>query len=895
MSNIQTAYRAGYQSVFALKIEGIPHLFVERIPVRHDSTAAPSAATGYTTATTHAALVIDQDASISSDIDRKSGIGKGKGLAFRLLLEELPAGLFQRQTVVHKLMADVDDAATSLTVGTLPAETAPYKIHIGNEAWQVDSESGSSAPYTLSWAAANRGKYGPKYYHDRDSPTSYHYLTVGGSNLWRGRQVWLYEHILDRSGRMLDSQWLAGTYYREIWHGTIDEPPIPTGHTMEIRCQMYLRKLGREVGYTTKWDVARVQTDAWGGWLSGPAWVAHRSQYVIVRGNFTESSTAYDFEVHVGQYDSPTGTTKRDRIYEGPAGPTKWHNWFVDRLAHELGNLSGSWAGTKDIIDSIAWIDQAESLGALGSNAYSVRYTFDWAAGITMNKLVFIAPETGGFPWYRPGATEMGAYNRLTVLMREHWDESNCLPWLALRSNQGEGINDQTVIANGVGILEGTNGVQEVVRWGEARTGGGTASDAATVLDSNETMVFVEILERGVNGGDLADMMNPEQGQVSLATGTAYVGQFGPAMLTMMESSGGGHLGSYDTLGTGLGLAVSSGDIDEASITGLDIGEMPVAMVKEGTAKFADIFGGWLVLVNRCLVAYQTGTEVKIKAVDFSTAAANDRNKTQTVVEAGDVIMERINPALVVEKPNELKIETKTAAKKAPTVTVRDIPRIQHEGVQAWSLKAPGAPLNFAISHARAIMEGADGNGVMELTLAPWVDLGGPGDVVNLKVAHPVNFDWTTGTAGAAQVGGRVLSWSRSLLNNTQKVKLLIAGLGIPAPILAPTLTVTASDTVNKRITVSTAAEASPESWFEAGEKLVLYMPGNEGSMMTEYTIASINTTNNRITLTALSADWATAIAAGYPVRATWPVYANGSVGQRTFMYNSNSYQWANE
>ena len=65
--------------------------------------------------------------------------------------------------------------------------------------------------------------------------------------------------------------------------------------------------------------------------------------------------------------------------------------------------------------------------------------------------------------------------------------------------------------------------------------------------------------------------------------------------------------------------------------------------------------------------------------------------------------------------------------------------------------------------------------------------------------------------------------------------------------------------------------------------------------MMTEYTIASIDTTNNRITLTALSADWATAIGAGYPVRATWPIYANGSTGQRTFMYNSNSYQWANE
>ena len=921
MTDIATAFKAGYSSVYALKVEGVPYLFTEKVPLRSDSTAFPTLPTGFEGSKVYDCLTIDKDSTISSDIDRKTGIGRAKGCNFRLIIDRLPfvpetsirVGLFGGEPGTTGLLtADVAHGDTSMQVAENPSETAPYFVSVGPETWKVDSDSGTD-PTTLTWSSSNRGVYGPKYTHSKDSMSTYSYYRINTLRHWRGRQVWLWEHVVDREGRMLDTQWLTGTYAREVWQGYINEPPVPIGHSIELRCNALIRRCGSPVGYTSKWNVvtSSTQTGTGDGYHVGPpfkhnpCWVSDPDQWFVISGSFTESGSTYSFYETFYDTIGAGGTTKRRMAYEG----SSWHAWWsnmVLEIKNRFQNLtSADYPGTKNIVDDVEYIDVTNiSLASIDwTDTLMVVLLFDPASGFTINNLTLSVPQSVVAPGHMEAGTQYnvggltsiyggGSKHAVFFRWRGKYADPQMLPLLVLRHNQGQGAFDQGLITNGVGILEGRDGKKEVIRWDNMYTvdaNSVTLSD--TEFNGQPNDIMIRVAQRDLNGKGTAELFDVET--ATLVTGTSYTGELYKAMLTMLQSSGSGLRGDYDTLGVGFGLNIDDGDLELESFSSIPNGTLQVDITKEGENNFQQLFGGWLVLNNRCLTQVQTGGYVKLRAAPFSGVSPHDRDPSQTEISISDCFLEKVAPQLPLERPNQVKVTTSSFEEESPDVILRDIPRVLVEGIIGWDVSAPGMDPAMAAAKAQQIIQDGDGDGILKIDVAPWIDVQ-PGDKVNLKVAHPMVYDWANGSVAATQIGARVIGWGRDLATNVITLKLLVRGAFEPPQLLCPTVIITASNTGTKTITLSTSAEANPEGWFVAGEKIVLYTPGYEGTNMAEYTIATggVNATNHTITTTALDATWATQIAAGNPVYATYPVYANASATQKLFTYNNDESTW---
>ena len=106
---LKNTFKRGYSSVYFLMVEGIPYTFVEKEPLRVDADSSPSAASGRTTVK---GLIVDQSPTISMEVDRKAGIGRGASVTFTLGYKDLErAGvlddIFARATLQTEITADV--------------------------------------------------------------------------------------------------------------------------------------------------------------------------------------------------------------------------------------------------------------------------------------------------------------------------------------------------------------------------------------------------------------------------------------------------------------------------------------------------------------------------------------------------------------------------------------------------------------------------------------------------------------------------------------------------------------------------------------------------------------------------------------------------------------------
>ena len=859
-----------------MQIEGIPWLFVEKIPKRATATAEPANFTNYTTSKgggTVAGLVLDGE-KVGQEMDRKKGIGRARSVSFRLAYSPLEGqgiidDLFQKPSLYSDIAADIDSAATSFTATAVGGGWSAGGVYLGSEYIYAGGVSHSEP--TTTFSSLTRGSWGDKYDHESGSFTASRQAT-DRPNVWRGRMVTIWECMVNPEGRSLFDQWLVGDYCRQIFKGTLDASPIPGSVGFEFTAQSLIRKLTQKMGFTSRWSVRH-------------------------------SAVPKDSKTETFDQATPEGETKKIHtapVLYVPADAYKVHfniklsdstnqNIEAGLAASTTFDTLGKWSAS--IAQNMVSQTSSKLTGGdsyqTSSAAYFLFGVADAGSGVTLEPESKAQVFGSTCPYFleknqesfssKTGDASAPA-NQFVLKTNWDWSGTGSKPWLVIYNDQAASFQDYTLPSSGYAVAE-FDGVKELLKF-----------EQATTIGDNKA-IFIS--ERGLNGGDT---VNLAAAGMNLTLVTGAQGTLKEAALKLLQSSGTGERGSYDTLGLGMGYGIDDGHIDEDSFStggddesnlGLRYADRDVAAITDKAGSLEDSLGGWVALGLSCLVERRSpGGTMRIAAVKHEIYEAPARDPSVVTITAADILIKGVTPVEVVESPNEVLVNTKSfTTGETPTVLVRSIPEMVREGVRNWNMKAPGLDREDAYFAAQDLIALGSGQYAISLTLGPWVDLQ-VGDLCVLEMnSHRGTFDFDAGTVGTTSISARCVGLERDLVSLEQQARFLMYGHTLPASIYCPTVTVTAHDHGARTITL----ESSESSWFVATETIRLFNPGREElgtPEVQDVVISSIS--GDVLTLADAPESWV----ANNTTRATYPIYASASTTQRGFFFFASSYRW---
>ena len=852
-----------------MQIEGIPWLFVEKIPKRATATAEPSNAANYTAAYgggTVAGLVVDGEKA-GQEIDRKKGIGRSRNLSFSLAYSPLEGSgivddLFQKPSLLSDVAADIDSAATSFTATAVGGGWSAGGVYIGSE--YIWAAGVSHSEPTTTFSSLTRGHWGDKYDH-KAQDLSVSRLATDRPNLWRGRMVTLWECAVNPEGRSLFDQWLAGDYCRQVFKGTLDASPAPGSYGFRFTASSLIRKLTKKMGFSGVWHVRHsgvpkdssvTEQDAIDG-------VFYTAPALYVPAHF------YNLDFHIKLSDSTDLSIK------------------AKNATSLIYNTLGDWASavSSNLISQSSSKLTNPSSYQTSKAAYFLFNVADAGSGVTLSSESKVSITGNDSPYFlqpnqqayaKKTANSANISNQFKLLARWDWSDQACKPWLVLQNFQAKTLQDYALPSSGYAIAE-LAGNKELIKF-----------EQTTAVDDFH-VVFIS--GRGLNNTTPVNLADPGV-QIKLATGEH--GSLHDVSLKLLESSGTGERGTYDTLGQGMGYGIDDGHIDETSfdtgssgdpVEGVSFGDRVLTAIDDTNSSFEGALGGWFTLAGNCVVERRNSSGVlQLCAVKHQVYQVKARDPSVVTITASDILLKGVEPVEVVESPNEVMVDSKSFSNgEAPDMLVRSVPEMVREGVRSWNIKAPGMHLEDAYNAGSDLIALGAGQFAIKLTLGPWVDLQ-VGDMCILEMnSHRATFDFDAGTVGTTSTSARCVGMERDLVTLEQKATFLIYGHTLPASVYCPTTTVTAHSGSTVTVTAGQAA------WFAATETIRLFNPGREELGTPEIADITINSiSGNVITMGSAAPAWV----ANGTTRATYPRYSIASATQRGFFFFSALYRW---
>jgi len=738
--------------VLALEIEGIMRPLAEWLPKRCTANTPPASPSGWDAAVP--ALLFDDNAAISIEVDADLGFGRGDALEFALSWEVLEAyGLtaewFSLPTKRARLVADVGAADTMFDVTGGEAFAPDSWAYIGRETVRV------STPMYVTRAAV-------PYRYKASSPTTFGIVT-DKPVVWMKRDVTLHLHVLTPEGRMLDEQWFEGTFHRILWRGQLDEQPKPDTFGMKFRALPLVRKPGEKLGHELAVEVVVPDpADDW-NFAQHPI-VSTPEATLTIEGEYSGGGGG-TFAVTVAANATRTVSTMQEwcegiqAALETALAGEPWYQ--ANTLEVGLSGLvsTGNW--TRPVLPG--WL--------------LIRIPFDAGGGYEVTTMSVLVP--AGTYWLAPCQRE-GRNTGRSWIFYEGWPAVQLTypvgSWLPVVQTSGEGYADVTVPDGGVAVLE-VDGQRELVRWDEV---------ASTSEAPNENVRLLHITQRGVAGTPVVDLSaGAELKFVSGDNGT-------PAAVTLrlLQSSGTGLRGDYDTLGLGLGLGIPSAWIDEESFTSrLELNEESVAIFSDGKTSLEELVGGWFALQGLCVVqrtpppsvvGWEDRYELAVVRVDPSSLPASGVGARQSFIEldASDLEMGTVGVPDSIEAPTEVRVSRSGVDRDRPDVMPQDVPAIQALGQVTKEFSAPGMSAQAASDAAWSRIAAGFGKQAIELGVMPWLRIYlQPGDMVKITAAHPATYDWRTGTRAPSSIAAVVRGQKLWLKTHRLSVTFALAGL----------------------------------------------------------------------------------------------------------------------
>ena len=833
----ETLIKRGYRVHYSATIEGIPYLFTEQTVRRVDAATEAAVPADYASAVD--ALWIADGTTIGIEVDREKGVARGDAWDLTLGWQALEdAGLlddlFRRPTAVTILTADLDSAATTITVDDTAGMTGLTYLYLGRECVTFSGTGGSPPAATFTgasrgvaaWHAGNEG-----YDYLANSPGTYGQV-ASHPQVWRGRWVELHGHLVSPEGRMVASTYCTGDYHRVVWRGYIDAVPRPGKAGMVLRCLPLVRLLGSEVGFSIEAEVMAPEGDGAAGVHEWPVYVTPGATVGL---SMTYNSGGGDSFTTV---EAPAFTA----VDQMPLG-----QWVYQLTADLLTAISGEpW-----YVGATVQIGYPPGVAAV----VYVNVFFDAATyAVTEAQMT----SAGGAYWMGQGqfpGVQLGSALLFTLPVTL-LGAGAVGGWLPVKQSSGEAWQDTAIPSAGLGILEGDES-KEVVRWDS--------------IDSTLTpIILLHIAQRQVGGTPLVAIAPGVKFKV--ATGTLATP--GVATLTLIESSGTGERGTYDTLALGFGYGVPSEFLNEASFTQIGLGTNCHA-ISAGRSSLESIMGGWAAILGRCVI--QRPDPTSKDAVVMVTATAPVVYALATNLSSADVLLESIDTPEMVDGPNEVEI-TRDGLSDEADVVVRLVPRIQAEGPRSWSLRVPTINVPMAVALGANLTRLGDGQSIIRLAVAPWVALY-VGDPVKLTIAHPLQYDWSAGSRAPATVFGRVVGWQVDLGSGKQMLSILLAGHADETQYLCPSAVLASKDS-STQITLTSGG-----GFFSAADVVTIYSPGEESTREATYTINTV--VGQVVTFTGALASWVSATDI-----LTYPPLASATTDQDDWVFDAAAYSW---
>lgn len=782
----------GYRRILGVTIEGIPYAFLETLLLKTDDEAisAPAPLT-----TVRGALRVRDSDAISQELDRQSGLGRGRALDLVLALDVLRTAnlesLFRVPSLRARVTSDVNGVATTFPVDTTAGWPASGSFYIGRE---FVTYTGLTA---TSFTGCTRAVGGFAHYHPSGTSSGYRFAT-DRPQYWRGRLVTLWEHLVGPDGRALAGVACeVGAYCRELWKGYVDAQPQVDGRQMLLRCLPIERLFAQELGGTSRGEIVfdTEASDVLQQW----------NQYFPVVVTPTDLVFFEDIDGNVSTQFSAV-TSGRRLMTAG--------QFFIQALQHVRTALSPFVVRTtgnlervdEDIPGRFLFRVRAEDPITQERHATTLKFqTWFMRSLAPSDARITVA--------FDPRRVETG--DQYPVELNPN---ASAYAWVVVKPERESDGEPGEWPSSGYAVLESEDEI-EVLAFDEVDD----------TLDPAGQLLAVRLSQRALMG---TRRLNPFALGSRLTVIPGARGTISEVLETIATSSGTGTRGTRDTLGFGLGLALPEDWLD---VDVFPLSSQFVDGASDDKASIERTLGGWLALMGRCLTQRQQADgRVRIVAASTSVEVAG---LTPSVLPR-DALIGSTNAERLFESPNVVRIEDSLRDQRTVSV-IRDVPRQQAEGSREVTFVAPGINTASALVYGGKMLTLADGQLVVTMGVRSGLELG-VGDSCMLELEHPAIWDWATG-AVAQSVPARVVGATENLGTGARTLTFLVPGQQQAALTLCPTARVDG-------YLSSTTLELDDTTGFAEGMAVVIYRRGDEVATASTRTVSAVGA--NSITLT---------------------------------------------
>ena len=839
----------GWQILYALRVEGMPTIFVER-----DTGAVDPV--GYTA---DPSLVVDDSAKLGAQVDDRTGVGKSYDMTFHIQRNAVTKAYFRRPALITSLTSTLAySAAGTMAVADSSGWPASGVVYIGRESIGYAFKAGATSFDGLTRGSPN----GDWRAYDWDVNSSIATWVTDAPLFWRGRIVELWAVPVDPYGVVQGADLLDGAAM--VWRGHVQTDP--TGHRdgWTLSCRSQERRLTEQVGAkasgTGRWQlVADPEVTVDPDWAI-KLWI----QFDVPTG--VPATTEFDLlpfqalapGTVIRLSEARTLIEQEWATVTALIGPTE--STYV-KTGAKWSRVDGYLAGPKSI--SAEW-----ELWYVGSCSVST------GSVIPVSNLTSSWQQVHGF--YSTGiATQQPAYQTPDV----GWIKTN------FRCTADASIGSLLVTLD-----DGDFSLLPATGW------------IVCKLGDNELAFEYESLQQVAGqGGEIELYLAPNQADLAQFVADAMEGsvddfdvtfasKVGPGvprdlMRVMLYSSGrGDNDPTYDTGSreTGYDLdAVDSDSFDSELDGAWSVALTSQEFLVDDAVSFADVWGGLIALSDRCIVSRQAtdGSSVDLAVVQTSLA---DTGLAELTITDADLLISGggSNPVRELARPRspniiELKLK-EVAGRDDGTILINDTVLLHSVGPQKWSQTVRGIPhadLRLpAGAWAASRFEDAKGVRVFEIDVVPWLQHASGahvevGDAIQIDSDHFLLWDPATGESGYTGPA-RVIGRQVKLRDYAQTLTIAIAGTYTQYALApsAPVISWTGTAAVPVLIRVPGAyydlmgaflASASPFA-------LVAYLPSADDATTDGYTISAVDLVGGLTELTVaaivgapvLTAEW---------------------------------------
>lgn len=856
-ADVWAPLRYGWSHVYWLTIEGIAHVWTERV-------VGKTLPTGYTSEV--ATLVVDGSAAVGAVIDRDTGIGAGFPLTATLLDSTELSALLRRPTAQTVITQDHTSSVATLTVASAADFAATGTAYIGRERVTYTGKTAT----TLT--GCTRGTVGYAYPHDSRSGAA---TVTNAPRYWRGRLVTLYAVPITPAGHVTGSTLAADSV--AIWQGYMAAEPSRradgTGWDIDALPldRMLARPLmGELVGELVDTEPRfQVTSDDLMLSLERLRNAAASDFYTIQLTPFADAGFAVGDWVGVSQFNAALKSS-----------------WSAAVTAHGLGAWLGamiinqaSAADAKPVasgpIDKGDWVPLIELKTSAATRGVKLSWWWFGGYGQQIDRY-FGSPgvqtdltvQTGvSYAWTPYNANVAGPASMLAPphrgTVRFDQGDPGALPAKGLLS-----IGENTYSYKQV--LQTTNAA--IVQFA------GLQPVGSTVALSSQVGATVRVVS--TDEDVLADVVR-----------------------RMLHSSGetGLRSATWDTLPGRVGYGLPESLVDDDGI-GAVLGEGWLSsidmQVSLSGASLADAVGGVMALAGLALVVSDEaqGDDAEIRAVHTSAAVAGGavqlRDEHLICIPSPEVEVE------AVEAPNTVTARLRTGDSTHHIVREVDVSRVADEGVVELEVDVPtadkagtipaiaGWALTRLVGDAQAV--------ALRVDVVPWLAVR-PGSAVDVSISHPAVWSWSTGATGYTG-RARCIGRQVDLDTGVQTLHLLLDGLAVGTALCpAPAVTTwaglaTAPTTIDiPRAYYSIMSTALTQSGGLM--RLLHYQPGQGAEGVTQaYNISAVTDTGTVCRLTVSSVIGGAVLTTSSYL--TWPETANASPWQQRWMHDADGTRW---